>query len=402
LRYGVIDACRDLCGGSLADVDLRTGEFWANQLVSFEIRAGECVGLIGHNGAGKTTILKMLNGLIKPDRGRIQLRGRVGALIALGAGFNPVLTGRENIMINGAVLGMSRREILDRLDEIVAFAELAEFIDTPVRNYSSGMQVRLGFAVASSLQPDIMLIDEVLAVGDLDFRMKCITRIAQLLNMNTAVVLVSHSMADIQRVCSRTIVMDRGQVAFDGDPGKGIAQYERLSLGNRGAVTKSNPANVEKAFVRKVAFFVNGAGCPGTDIEAETGDRLNVEIEFEIPHSLPETRIRVYFESSTAGILTSVSSSVAEHPIELVHGINCVTLTLPTIPFRVGAYGIGVSMHAEERTSLMSAMRIGILRISGPAIGMSATTDAGLVAVASQWSRSSSSSHSQEVAEKMS
>jgi lipopolysaccharide transport system ATP-binding protein len=145
--------------------DLRPAEFWAVNDVSFQLRRGECLGLIGHNGAGKTTLLKMLNGLIKPDSGSITMRGRVGALIALGAGFNPILTGRENVYINGAILGLSKKEIDDQIDSIIDFAEIREFIDSPVQSYSSGMQVRLGFAVATAMKPDVLILDEVLAVG---------------------------------------------------------------------------------------------------------------------------------------------------------------------------------------------------------------------------------------------
>ena len=156
---------------------LRAGEFWAVKDVSFELRRGECLGLIGRNGAGKTTLLKMLNGLIKPDHGRIEMHGRAGALIALGAGFNPILTGRENIYVNGAGPGLTKREIDEKVDEIIDFAEIKEFIDSPVQSYSSGMQVRLGFAVATALRPDILLLDEVLAVGDAAFRGKCFQRV---------------------------------------------------------------------------------------------------------------------------------------------------------------------------------------------------------------------------------
>src|SRR4029078_11456051 len=148
------------------DKDLRADEFWAVKDVSFELRRGECLGLIGHNGAGKTTLLKMLNGLIKPDKGRIELAVRVGALIALGAGFNPILTGRENIYVNGSVLGLTKKEIDSKFSDIVEFAEVGDFIDMPVQSYSAGMHVRLGFAVATAIKPDVLLLDEVLAVGD--------------------------------------------------------------------------------------------------------------------------------------------------------------------------------------------------------------------------------------------
>jgi len=203
---------------------LRPGEFWAVNDVSFELRRGECLGLIGHNGAGKTTLLKMLNGLIKPDSGKITMRGRVGALIALGAGFNPILTGRENIYINGSVLGLSKKEIDGKIDEIIDFAEIGEFIDSPVQNYSSGMQVRLGFAVATAMNPDVLLLDEVLAVGDANFRSKCFQRIGEVIE-NCAVIFVSHDAASVRRVCSEVLWMKGGRQCFRGDTETGMQLY---------------------------------------------------------------------------------------------------------------------------------------------------------------------------------
>ncbi len=204
---------------------LRDGEFWAVNDVSFELRRGECLGLVGHNGAGKTTLLKMLNGLIKPDRGRIEIEGLVGALIALGAGFNPILTGRENIYINGAVLGMGRQEIDARLDAIIDFAGIGDFIDTPVQNYSSGMSVRLGFAVAANLiKPDVLILDEVLAVGDAAFRAKCLVRVSEML-ANCAVIFVSHNEAHVSRICDRVLWLEHGRVREAGSPDVILPRY---------------------------------------------------------------------------------------------------------------------------------------------------------------------------------
>jgi ABC-type polysaccharide/polyol phosphate transport system ATPase subunit len=197
------------------DDDLREGEFYAVKDVSFELRRGECLGLIGHNGAGKTTLLKMLNGLIKPDRGTITMRGRVGALIALGAGFNPILTGRENIYINGSVLGLTKKEIDEKIDEIIDFAEIREFIDMPVQSYSSGMTVRLGFSVATAMNPDVLILDEVLAVGDQRFILKCFERIGKLLSNGVAGILISHQMQNIERTCNRFIVINKGKKIID-------------------------------------------------------------------------------------------------------------------------------------------------------------------------------------------
>ncbi len=225
IRYGFMDALRALAGRDLDTETLRKDEFWAVKDVSFQLRRGECLGLIGHNGAGKSTLLKMLNGLIRPDHGKITMRGRIGALIELGTGFNPILTGRENIYNNAAVLGFSKEETEKKFDEIVAFSEIGDFLDMPVQNYSSGMKVRLGFAVAAQLEPDILLIDEVLAVGDMSFAMKSFNAITRILQ-NSAVIFVSHSMPFVSRICDSTILMNKGKIEVKTENvGLGIQSY---------------------------------------------------------------------------------------------------------------------------------------------------------------------------------
>lgn len=224
LWYGVKDLWSNLSGNKSERL-LRDQEFWAVKDINFELRRGECLGLIGHNGAGKSTLLKILNGLIKPDAGKVTIKGRVGALIELGAGFNPILSGRENIFNNGAILGFTRKEINDKIEEIIDFAEIRDFIDMPVQNYSSGMKVRLGFAIAVQIEPDILLIDEVLAVGDMGFVLKCFKSIDRLLP-NTALVFVSHNMPMISRLCNHVLLLDKGKVDYQGiDVAKGIALY---------------------------------------------------------------------------------------------------------------------------------------------------------------------------------
>jgi lipopolysaccharide transport system ATP-binding protein len=228
LWYGLQDVGNELRGRRHGgDGDLRAGEFWAVKDISFDLKRGECLGLIGRNGVGKTTLLRMLNGLIKPDRGRIEMRGRVGALIALGAGFNPILTGRENVYVNAAVLGLSREETDAKFDEILDFADLAEFIDSPVQNYSSGMAVRLGFAIAAKTNPDILLLDEVLTVGDVGFQAKCFNTLAQFRDQGTAFILVSHNMHQISRYADRLLYLKSGvsAQAIADDAERGIATY---------------------------------------------------------------------------------------------------------------------------------------------------------------------------------
>ena len=225
LWYGVKDTLGDLAGHDGTTDKLRPSEFWALNNVSFDLRRGQCLGLIGRNGAGKTTLLKLLSGLIKPDNGRIEIRGRLGGLIALGAGFNPVLSGRENIYVNASVLGLSRREINEKVGKIIEFAELGEFIDAPVQSYSSGMVVRLGFAVAAATDPDVLLLDEVLAVGDAGFQIKCFNTLAEFRRRGTAFVFVSHNMHMISRYCQQVMYIRHGQVQHFGDVATGIAQY---------------------------------------------------------------------------------------------------------------------------------------------------------------------------------
>ena len=226
MKYGLHDVARKLAGRSSTTGVLREGEFWAVNDVSFDLRSGEALGIMGVNGCGKTTLLRILNGVYAPDAGKIQMRGRVGALIAAGAGFAPMLSGRENVFVNGALLGLTTQEINNLMDEIIAFSELGQFIDLPVKNYSSGMYVRLGFAIAALSRPDILLMDEVLAVGDLNFQKKCFDYILQLKRQGTAIILVSHSPGAIWSVCDRGLFMDHGRVMTDGSAEDVIRAYD--------------------------------------------------------------------------------------------------------------------------------------------------------------------------------
>jgi lipopolysaccharide transport system ATP-binding protein len=200
-------------------------EFWALKDVSFDVKQGEVLGIIGHNGAGKSTLLKILSRITEPTAGRVTLRGRVASLLEVGTGFHPELTGRENIYLNGAILGMSRAEIRRKFDEIVAFAEVERFLDTPVKRYSSGMYVRLAFAVAAHLEPEILIVDEVLAVGDAEFQKKCLGKMGDVSQAGRTVLLVSHNMRAIQQLCSRAILLENGNLRVDGTTSKCINTY---------------------------------------------------------------------------------------------------------------------------------------------------------------------------------
>jgi lipopolysaccharide transport system ATP-binding protein len=226
LFYGVQDIAGEVFGDRRKNVELRKGEFWALNDVSFQLRRGEALGLVGANGAGKTTLLKIISGLIKPDNGSVEIKGRVAPLIALGAGFNPILTGRENIYVNMSILGLSKKEIDERFDQVLEFAEIGEAIDAPVQSYSSGMAARLGFASAIHTEPDILLIDEVLAVGDIRFRAKCHRRLFELRQRGVSFILVSHQTQSILNVCNSAIYLSKGNILMSGDVESVLSQYE--------------------------------------------------------------------------------------------------------------------------------------------------------------------------------
>ena len=212
LLYGTADTARSMLGINYKTDYLRKKEFWALQDINFELKRGEVLGLIGRNGCGKSTLLRLLTGIFPPDKGKITMKGRVGALIAVGAGFHPHMSGRENVYLNGTLLGMNRHEIKKRFEEIVEFAEIGEFIDAPVATYSSGMRVRLGFAIAAHIEPDILLIDEVLAVGDVGFRIKSLNKISDLLE-KCAVIFVSHTMPHVAKISTKAIILKDGKIS---------------------------------------------------------------------------------------------------------------------------------------------------------------------------------------------
>lgn len=328
------------------DPALRAGEFWANKDISFELRRGECLGLIGHNGAGKTTLLKMLNGLIKPDAGTIEMRGRVGALIALGAGFNPILTGRENVYIAGSVLGLDRDEIRKRYDEIVEFSGLGDFMDTPVQSYSSGMQVRLGFAVASSLDPDVLLIDEVLAVGDTDFREKCLLRVSQMLS-KAAVIFVSHNDVIMSRICSHGLYMEKGRPIMSGQIDEALRAYQNDQIAKRGDQNKIS--TMGEGFSH-LDFRITGSR------ELSEGDALELEIHYRT-NRLPEVEeIMVSiedFKKQAAAQSFSLCKKVFSE------GEGRFKLTIHDLRLKSDEYFVTIALFARDRQQTLARVRFG-------------------------------------------
>lgn len=238
----------DLLGGRANVAGDEVEEFWALKDVSFEIKRGEVVGVIGRNGAGKSTLLKILSRITEPTVGRVEIRGRVASLLEVGTGFHPELTGRENIYLNGAILGMSRAEIKRKFDEIVAFAEVEKFLDTPVKRYSSGMYVRLAFAVAAHLEPEILVVDEVLAVGDAEFQKKCLGKMKDVADHGRTVLFVSHNMAAVSNLCSKAAVLKSGRLVDMGNTDKVIREYLGR-LGNDTGYVGLKPIEHLRAFI---------------------------------------------------------------------------------------------------------------------------------------------------------
>ena len=263
-------------------------DFWALKDVSFQIEQGEAVGIIGHNGAGKSTILKLLYNITAPTKGEIRINGRLAALIEVASGFHPELTGRENVYLNGSLLGMKRREITRQLDSIVDFAGVSQFIDTPVKRYSTGMYLRLGFAIAAHLDPDVLLLDEILAVGDAEFQSKCIERINQLKRDGRTIVFVSHNLAAVESLCDRVFLLRRGELWRTGPPRQVIAEYERL-LSEMSAAAPSRLTCVPEIASRGNCFgrCFQAAGRRTTTFA--TGDAIRAEVEYTV-HERLQTR----------------------------------------------------------------------------------------------------------------
>lgn len=369
LWYGMQDIASELfmpSGNASTERNLRKDEFWALDNISFELRRGECLGLIGRNGAGKSTLLKVLNGLIKPDRGKVSLRGRVGALIELGVGFNPILSGRENIYVNGAVLGFTKDEIGRKLNDIIEFADIGEFLDMPVKNYSSGMRVRLGFAVAAYMDPDILLIDEVLAVGDMGFTMKCLNSIDRMMK-NTAVIFVSHNLPFVSRICTQLIVMEKGKSIFNNtDIAKGIDIY--FSKFKSPVATFTGKGKAEILDVR-----FSSSGSKQTNREPFTIQYLedfHIEIDLKVDPEYENPVIAiVIYDKQVRGVAECFMQDGDN--VTNRGGYVSVRITFPRLNLTQGVYTLTVAVVSERKMGevLLRHQSIKEFRVSAPFTG---------------------------------
>lgn len=317
-------------------------EFWALRDVSFDIASGEVVGIIGRNGAGKSTLLKVLSRITEPTEGRVTLGGRVASLLEVGTGFHPELTGRENIFLNGAILGMSRAEILRKFDEIVAFAEVERFLDTPVKRYSSGMYVRLAFAVAAHLEPEILVVDEVLAVGDAEFQKKCLGRMHEVSRGGRTVLFVSHNMAAVQALCSRVIVLHEGSKIADGDPGASVTAY--LARG----VQSVSPRLRQPVPLGRTLELTEYELAPNPVASGEAA-RVSIAMRASEQARINELAVLVYSsQEMRVGIIDLRAHGLpASVP---AGGVFRMTFTIRSLPLVEGDYRIGLWVMAGDFT----------------------------------------------------
>jgi len=324
----------------------RSETFWALRDIELEVEPGEIVGIIGANGAGKSTLLKILSRITKPTTGQVELRGRVSSLLEVGTGFHPELTGRENIFLNGSILGMSRREIARRFDEIVAFAEVERFLDTPVKRYSSGMYVRLAFAVAAHLEPEILLVDEVLAVGDAQFQRKCLNKMEGIATGGRTIILVSHQMSVIQRLSHRVAMLDRGRLVAFGARDEVVARYLT------GAPEQASPeewidlSKASRSGDGRARFIAARYHCPDNIASGHPYPDGPLEVRLVIESESRRTvdKIALRFLDRYGTVLIAVNPAFHGMTVDLLRGRNEVCFVIDQLHLNPGMYSIGLWM----------------------------------------------------------
>ena len=330
--------------------------FWALQDVNLHVRRGEAVGVIGPNGAGKSTLLKILSRVLKADRGQVAINGRLSGLIEVGAGFHGDLSGRENIYVNGAILGMTRREIKAKFDRIVEFAGIGDFLDMPVKRYSSGMYVRLGFSVAAHMEPDVLLVDEVLSVGDVAFKARCMDTMRGFLRKGTSILFVSHNLSAIKRFCDRAVLLDHGRVRFGGTPDDTIAEYSKLVSDMEDA----NPTGLEQSQIGGRVQNKKGASISNVRILDKHGQPsqsflagapMRLELDYDIdPASggLDNPNFVISIHMFGAGLYSQFQSRRDGLKLGRCIGRGTVAIDLPSLSLGEGIYQIGVALADEK------------------------------------------------------
>ncbi|GJD16071.1 ABC transporter related [Rivularia sp. IAM M-261] len=349
-RGAITDAAKSLTNAlnprKRAKAQLDREEFWALNDVSFEIQQGDRVGIIGRNGAGKSTLLKILSRITEPTTGRIRISGRVASLLEVGTGFHPELTGRENIFLNGAILGMSKLEITRKFDEIVDFAEIEKFLDTPVKRYSSGMYVRLAFAVAAHLEPEILIVDEVLAVGDAQFQKKCLGKMEEVGREGRTVLFVSHNMGTITQLCTTGIYLASGKVIQSGNINSVIGKYLAQGSTNNGKMTLVS--NIESIREKKKLFFkqirlINDEYIESSELDVRHPFYINFDYEVTQPINNVDLSVRIHTSDGIAVLTSSQSDTVQMKPRNI--GTYEVSVKMPAMFLMPGSYMLSIAAH---------------------------------------------------------
>lgn len=350
MLYGVQDVGRNLFRMSTKPNKLRRDEFWAVDDVSFEVRRGETLGIIGPNGSGKSTLLKMLNGIFMPDKGKIEIKGKVGALIELGAGFHPMLTARENIYISAAILGMSKKETDQKFSEIVEFSELAEFLDTPIKYYSSGMFARLGFSIIAHLDPDILLVDEVLAVGDIKFQNKALEKIMKI-KENASVIFVSHNLSSVSMICDRALWLNCGSLRMVGDTQEVVSDYSKISMQelqySRSEARQDSSQTVSGDIVVTKIEFADVKGAVRDTFEY--GEDLILRCHYQAFKPLGKPYFQLDIRSPRMGTIfgASMIADGADRPT-VNEGNGIIECHFKGLPLGPGIYDVDVNIRPES------------------------------------------------------
>jgi lipopolysaccharide transport system ATP-binding protein len=336
-----------------------TDRIWALSGVSFDVHQGEVLGLIGRNGAGKSTLLKILSRITEPTEGQVTLRGRVGSLLEVGTGFHPELTGRENVFLNGTILGMRRAEIVRRFDEIVEFAGVERFLDTPVKRYSSGMQVRLAFAVAAHLEPEILLVDEVLAVGDAEFQEKCLGKMRDVTREGRTVVFVSHNLAAVRSLCSRALLLEEGRLTLDGAADDAVERYLQRAGGARDSAVVEGEA-LEARLIKSRVYgesplfrcnriaIVDEGGTPSVAFSSD--EEATVAIDFTVLRTVPSLRLLVTLSDANQSVVLrteNIDDSELDGPLRLEPGDYQSSVVLPRGLLGDARLDLNVSLISE-------------------------------------------------------
>ncbi|MCA9951174.1 MAG: ABC transporter ATP-binding protein [Anaerolineales bacterium] len=346
--------------------------FWALQNASFEIKRGEAVGLVGPNGAGKSTTLRLIADITQPTSGIVQVNGRLATLLELGAGFHPELTGRENIYLYGSILGLKRRELQTQFDSIVAFSELEKFLDTPLKRYSSGMYVRLAFAVAAHVSPDVLLVDEVLAVGDAAFRMKCIQRIDELVAQGTTLLFVSHNAHMVRTVCDRALYLSQGQLKMDGAVDAVVQQYEHdLRIGMTAKVVDDNGRLPDECGIQITAVTITDAeNNPSDWFDYPESARINVEYITTQPFHNPILHMRLWRSDNTACFTVRTNQRDAPLTGFTFDGAGSFALQLEHLQLYGGSYRAEIAIVDSTDSAILAMGYSPWFQVSGPGTNM--------------------------------